>query len=374
MQNNPKRPPGKMNGLEGARFILALAVVVWHYYYYGPLHGEINQTAFFGGIFPLFSFAVEAFFIISGFVIVISAGNRHPAEFAIQRMVRLGPALFICASIPLIALSILPPPPRRWPNASSIGSYLSSILVLPLMATNGIDGSLWSLKHEIRFYVEICLFMMFIDIKKHAANLALAIILIDAALFAVEYFHAPKILPYLLIKKYTSIYAVYFAMGILIYSKKFTKESNVKLAALLALGMGLGGYRAWEEANRIAAMVHQPPMHLATGFYIVVACFSLIPICARSIRNGPISSILPILGAMSYPLYLVHQTAGYALINFMTLHAPFLADPRPAVMVVMLLASYMIALHVEPRLKVIYKSTLERLFSRRSAQAARLGA
>lgn len=129
----PQNPPDKndrMNLLEGARFLLAFAVVGWHYYYLGPLTHEVDLPHWGGRIFPLLSFAVEAFFIISGFVIIISAENKKPFDFATQRFLRLAPALLICSTLTLLIYTLTSTAPEII-STKDLTRYISSIFAIP---------------------------------------------------------------------------------------------------------------------------------------------------------------------------------------------------------------------------------------------------
>ena len=91
--------------LELLRFLLALAVVVYHYFYWGPSAGIVPAVSV-AAIVPFFILAVPVFFIVSGFVISFSAENRSNADFAVARFARLGPTLLVCSTITFIVLSI----------------------------------------------------------------------------------------------------------------------------------------------------------------------------------------------------------------------------------------------------------------------------
>ena len=82
------------------RITAALAVVCYHYTFSGYA-GHITSIAF-----PALSTAkrygylgVDMFFVISGFVVLLSAWGRRPHQFVISRIVRLYPAYWVAVTI-----------------------------------------------------------------------------------------------------------------------------------------------------------------------------------------------------------------------------------------------------------------------------------
>ena len=92
----------KVPGLDVVRFGTALLVMMFHLCYWrngrvAPDSDAFNATWWFGWV------GVEIFFTISGFVIAFSAQNSEPKKFALSRLVRIVPMVWICASIALLA-------------------------------------------------------------------------------------------------------------------------------------------------------------------------------------------------------------------------------------------------------------------------------
>ncbi len=82
------------------RFLAALVVVLYHYTFIGYAAGELIPVEF-----PVFNtlsrygyLGVHLFFIISGFVIMLSAEGRSPAAFAISRITRIYPGYWVCVT------------------------------------------------------------------------------------------------------------------------------------------------------------------------------------------------------------------------------------------------------------------------------------
>ena len=92
-----------LDWLDYGRFAAATAVVSFHYLINGPRRNNIEA-------YDVIPFApaeyghmgVDAFFIISGFVIMMSAGNTTVSSFARSRFIRLWPTFALCMTITAI--------------------------------------------------------------------------------------------------------------------------------------------------------------------------------------------------------------------------------------------------------------------------------
>jgi len=90
------------------RFVAAFSVMLFHYTFRGnaadnmfdvayPIIGLVSRYGFLG---------VDLFFIISGFVILLTARNRDVRGFVISRIVRLYPAVWFCVTLTFIAITL----------------------------------------------------------------------------------------------------------------------------------------------------------------------------------------------------------------------------------------------------------------------------
>ncbi len=161
---------GRENNFNLIRFIAAFAVLVSHSYaiHFGspelePLHHLLGRS--------LGSFAVDIFFVTSGFLIYSSL-DRRPSlkDYAISRFLRIYPGLFIMILITVFALGPIVT------NLSTTDYFLSaqileytfknSILLfrvnyeLPGVFSENplgtaVNGSLWSLPFELYMYITL---------------------------------------------------------------------------------------------------------------------------------------------------------------------------------------------------------------------------
>lgn len=143
------------NNFDILRLIFALLVFLYHSVF---LYGGIVHNI----LFNIPSFAVQGFFIISGFLIVWSFDRNHDVrKYSLKRFFRTYPLYFILILIQTVIMLIL----IKAINLSAIFKYLSTNLVFlnflsPSIGNvfNGlridaINGSLWTLKIEVAFYI-----------------------------------------------------------------------------------------------------------------------------------------------------------------------------------------------------------------------------
>lgn len=95
----------RINEIDLVRFIAALAVVFFHFTFrgYAADHMTIMPYPWLTSASKYGYLGVELFFMISGFVILMSAANGSLRDFVISRVVRLYPAFWACCTITFLA-------------------------------------------------------------------------------------------------------------------------------------------------------------------------------------------------------------------------------------------------------------------------------
>ena len=141
----------RISEIDLLRFFAALAVVFFHYSFRGfsadglskvsyPLLAPISKYGYLG---------VELFFMISGFVILMTADTGSIRTFAVSRFVRLYPAFWICCSL-TFAISVMLGGGRDYPSANQ---YLINMTMFSgFVGVPPIDGVYWSLFVELKFF------------------------------------------------------------------------------------------------------------------------------------------------------------------------------------------------------------------------------
>ena len=97
---------------------------------------------------------VDLFFLISGFVILVSSDGKSPRQFVISRIVRLYPTYWCCLTVTFLAILLFG---RRMFHCRA-GQYLANLTMLHSFAgIESMDGVYWSLAVEMKFYLLIFL-------------------------------------------------------------------------------------------------------------------------------------------------------------------------------------------------------------------------
>ncbi|HTI80504.1 MAG TPA: acyltransferase, partial [Acetobacteraceae bacterium] len=151
----PALPRTKFDGIQSLRFVAALLVVVTHSTFYaGERLDPSIPTWNFGTV------GVDIFFVISGFVMVISTKGLEGAKdgwkyFGMRRLVRIVPMYWIATTIKL--LTLLAVPSAILHAQLDPGKTVLSYLFLPSRNFEGrvepLLGVGWTLTFEMFFYL-----------------------------------------------------------------------------------------------------------------------------------------------------------------------------------------------------------------------------
>lgn len=293
----------EFEALEVLRFLLALAVVAYHFFYYGPAMWLVPRALRGHDILAFGRFGVSAFFIISGFVIVYSARSRSAMEFGLARVVRLAPALVVCATATMVLLWALPAPGVEPPR---VIAYLKSASIVGVLLGGGqVDPSYWSIVVEMRFYLGVGL-MLWLAGSLRRLDVA-AWVWLAASVAA----HVSTLAPLKVIT--LSPHSAYFILGIALYLMKVERRSFAGwcLAVPALMLAGAQTYLDFERVDMLDGSRSAPVVSLV----VAIAAFTLVWASLRVRSTIPGAQVL---GAMSYPLYLLHQLVGYWAIVHLT--------------------------------------------------------
>jgi peptidoglycan/LPS O-acetylase OafA/YrhL len=288
--------------LDALRFLAALAVVMFHYAFRGEAAGVMPSPSlpdWFVGISQYGYLGVNLFFMISGFVIAWSAHERPALDFAAARFARLYPA-YVAAMTITFAVTLYAGMPRfsaSWPQYAANFTMLAPSFGQPF-----IDGAYWSIVLELFFYSWVFLFLAFGIFEKRCTRIVL--VWLAVALFNEHFLHI-KLVRLVFLTEFAS----FFAAGILMYRWR-TGLADLATLLLLALSLGISIRTSLNLLPVIGADYQTEFSSLLVGI-LVVALYGIL-FLATSARASrlPAWMVLP-LGAISYPLYLLHQHLGY---------------------------------------------------------------
>ena len=287
------------------RFIAAISVVFFHYCFRGergsfvpPLHlpDTLQTAASYGGM------GVYLFFVISGFVIAYSAHGRSAWDFAASRFARLYPTYVLAMTITAVVLTFSD-------AGVSVVQYIANLLMFPkLLHQPMVDGVYWSIQYEVLFYAWVYVLVL-ARVFDRWQHVAVAIWLAIAAL------NLWVIKSGVLSLLFLSQYAGFFAAGIMLFRLRRQGFGAVNVLLLVA-AMLISGIAANQEMKETLAL-YNAPYSPRLFFVIFVLIYWFMALAALHRGDVPWAGAMVALGALTYPLYLLHQMIGYLLITLL---------------------------------------------------------
>jgi len=288
----------RFHELDILRFLAALAVVFFHYTFLNATEYESIVTyPVLGEIFKYGYLGVELFFIISGFVILLTASKKDWRGFVISRVARLYPAFWIIVTLTTLGIVFFASEIMQ----VSLSQYLWNLtMVGEFVGVKNIDPVYWTLQVELKFYFWIVLILFFNKIKYIESFITLWLFI-----SFIEVYHLGHELTHF---AFIPEWAPYFSAGALFYIIQ-SQGFNLKRAGLLVIAYFLSLYFALEGAEekiQLYAIEFSPiiTLSLITLFY---GLFVLIIMGKTTRLYHPWFALL---GATTYPLYLIHQKLG----------------------------------------------------------------
>ncbi|MEQ8481461.1 MAG: acyltransferase [Hoeflea sp.] len=337
---NPNHPPATdRNGLlDLLRFAAATVLVVYHYLYRGAVEGGYLEAGYgaAGDSVSLGYLGVNLFFMISGYVIIWSASGRGWYAFAVGRVARLYPAHLVAMTITAIAMAWW----AQAPMTTDLGQWIANLTMLaPAFGQPFMDGAYWSIVIEIIFYGWVMIGLFTGALPRHtdlAVGAWLVLIFVNNMLVGSR---AVELL-------FLTEYGAYFAFGAMAWR---LRDRGVTARRLILAGTAVALTFHAAEVQRLDILLRLgesgSAFHVMLANGAVIAVFLIVALLGNRVAANP---WMLVLGAISYPLYLVHQNAGYILINVST---PVMGKWLAAglALAVSLAVSWWIATRVEPR-------------------------
>ena len=296
-------PPTRLASLDWLRIAAALTVVLYHMMWRGNLGADAyTDVSFTKGFWLRYGhFAVQLFFLISGFVIAAGLADRTAVTFARKRLLRLWPIYAVCVTVTACAVSLH----TGDIETTSWAAWLANLtFVAPAFGFAFMDGVYWSLVLEIVFYGWVAIGIAAGVLPRFLVpaiacwiGLALAneLLLNDAALRVVA----------------ITRYASWFAIGMLAAHLR-SRPAHLQAWCVLALAVAASFHATLSEHLLLVMQFGLEPDVIAAGLAnaVILALFALA--IALPQRSGRLSLAL---AAISYPLYLLHQNIGAIVLN-----------------------------------------------------------
>lgn len=305
----PSRP--RLAALDGLRLLAAVAVLAYHYTaidqeFWGNAAGEEFPAA---SVVTRYGYlGVELFFVISGFVILMTAYGRALPGFVASRISRLYPAYW-AAVLLTVALQTFWEGGRQ---VEPVEALVNLTMLQEAWDIRSVQGAFWTLWVELKFYLLIGVLIALGGVTRQRA---IAYALLWPVLAELTRATEAGLLSSLLIPSW----APYFAGGMLLY---LLHREGPDL--LVLLGLGLNVVLCIRQATVFAAeraVVHsEVAISTPVVSLLVVLMFAAVYACSV----GPLARVdqpwLTLAGALTYPLYLVHGQFGFFVIENLSGH------------------------------------------------------
>jgi peptidoglycan/LPS O-acetylase OafA/YrhL len=329
MRAGNKSDAKRLAGLDVLRGFAAAAVMIHHHgQYYDELYPgrEPLSVNFFAG-----HFGVELFFIISGFVILMTIERKRTVgAFAIARATRLMPCFLAALMLATIILVIAPMPPLEPPP---VRRFLANMTMAPLLlGEKVVDLPYWTLSYEMVFYIGMALLLALGRLRSiewiGLAWMAMGVLL-------------PLLVDPQLHRRTTIVLLAYhsnfFVIGMCLYLIHVGRARPVTWFAL-AVAVIVSARGGGEQAFYASGVLY---LSLTVAFTLAV--------WLATTGFGQRMALRPLvfLGRISYPLYLVHVVLGFQVIRLGVEHGWSTAEGVIAAMAVSLVAAVLLHYLIE---------------------------
>lgn len=228
--------------------------------------------------------------------------------FVASRVARLWPAYLACATISTLLISTCRP---SWRSGVSLREYLVNLTMVPnLINVDYIEPVYWTLWSELRFYIMVAILTTIGISRGRLIGLAWAWLVTAAALQSASAANLGGLGTLEIILQ--PDYAAYFCLGIAMYALASGGRSP-GLLLLASLSAGASLFSAGMNAANKEDGSYDPLV--AASVIAILLCALVVVLRAR--RAGVLQVAFSRLGALTYPLYLIHSTLGYMIINYL---------------------------------------------------------
>lgn len=306
----PSGSPQRFRELDGLRGIAAIGVLLSHYTWAYDSKYIDGQTPWFR--FEDGAYGVQLFFLISGFVILMTAARSHrPSDFVISRVTRLYPAYWIALTTTVIVATIfnVPHVPLAMKTVLANISMIQRWFLVP-----NVDEVYWTLAIEMQFYVLV--FAVLVATRTRLTSRILNTVfgswLVATALVSVWAFPAshgldPQVVETpvkIVLNAVIAEYAPLFTAGAFLYvSRQRGRLHPMVIVAFAATALNTFLLRDLAHA--------------------IVVCVIFVVFAIIAMRDHTrVLTLAPLqwYGRISYSLYITHATVGYATIHLLVSH------------------------------------------------------
>lgn len=277
------------------RLILAVSVIFVHC---SLVDGGANAEAWwpYGARWGLANMAVPAFFVLSGFLVAGSMARSRVDTFLVNRVLRLVPALAVLVVVTALVVGPLVTSlsPAAYFGDRGFLTFFFNVLgrhqdTLPGVFEQNpehiVNGSLWTLSHEMSCYILLCLLTVAGVFRRRALVLAFTlglyaaaniIWLADRAGIALPHH---ELLTYVFVTRGAAKLVPLFLVGVLAWQYRASIPLHWLPAVLSGAGLvavAMAGDQSWAEMPPVWVLT--APMFAYVAIYLGLANWFVIPL------------------------------------------------------------------------------------------------
>ncbi len=335
----------RLEVLDGLRFLAAMAVVAYHFTTLDRVWHRRTATIFPDQLATHGWLGVHLFFLISGFVICMSSWGRGVGRFLLSRVVRLYPAYWLSVIAVAVVLVIWPyvQRPPHWH-----GVLVNLTMFQDPLGVRPVAEVYWTLWAELRFYLLFALLVWWGLTYRRVVGFC--VVWLGAAAVTRAVVPDGALVHTVLMTDYAPLFTAGIAFHLMYRFRPALVTWGI-VAVSFVLAVPAAMYRAGlesypgEPARRWPAVV------------LLAVCFLLVAAVALGRLSRVRGRWLVVLGAMTYPLYLLHLDLGGTMLYLWQWDVP----PRVLVVLVtgaMMLLAWLVHRYVERPVAPLLKRAL----------------
>lgn len=297
--------PQRFHLLDGLRLMAALAVVAYHYLalpetvagaQLESVGAEVVRYSKYG------AFGVDLFFVISGFVVLLSGLGRTGGQFVASRISRLFPAYWFAVLVTAAVMALMAP--QATPTIQQVLANLT--MVHSAFGVPDVDPVYWTLWVELHFYALVWILLLFRPSPTTILVFAVGWPIVGslARITDSDFIATSLIAPH----------APMFAAGMVIFCIHRFGHSVIAWLALAFVSAFAAVTSVPDLAGSIARNTGtsiSPTVETA----LALGCIALVAVVTLTPFNRINGRWLVVAGAITYPLYLLHENVGIIVID-----------------------------------------------------------
>jgi peptidoglycan/LPS O-acetylase OafA/YrhL len=239
--------------------------------------------------------------------VLLSAMDRRPSQFVISRMVRLYPAFWVSVSITAAVLVLFGG--DRF-HVTAVQYVVNLTMVDSLFNVPNIDVVYWTLWVELRFYLLVFGLVWWGITRRRVIGVMWAWLAVTVVLNAEV---LPRAVQSPLTLALQPEWSHYFIAGMAL-CLAYRYGMSAQLAAIVVGAYALAVYRAIGFGDQVG-LRYGTTIHRPAVVAVITAIFVVMTLVALRLSRRVGRAWFAIPGALTYPLYLVHDRVGVVLFN-----------------------------------------------------------